>query len=71
MVVWEWEWLDDDIDHHISESSAEDVDDHHNPHVKTDTESDSEQETDFWLPSQTHTVTFKCIGATRLPSSRS
>lgn len=50
-----------------SESSAEDLGhDHHNPHVKTDTESDSEQETDFWLLSQTHTVTliFKCIGVT-------
>lgn len=65
LVVWEWEWLDGDTNDHISESSAKDVShDHHNPHIKADTESDSEQETDFWLLSQTHTVTFKCIGAT-------
>ena len=66
LVVWEWEWQDDDTDiDHISESSAEDVGHcHHNPHIQSDPESDSEEETDFQLPSQTHTVTFKCIGTT-------
>ena len=66
LVIWESEWQDDDTDiDHISESSAEDVGHcHHNPHIQSDPESDSEEETDFQLPSQTHTVTFKCIGTT-------
>ena len=49
LVVWEWEWQDDDTVDHISESSDEDVGhNHYNPHIQTDTESD--EETDFQLP---------------------
>ena len=67
LSTWEWEWQDDDSDgEHMLESSAEDLGhSHHNPHIQTDTESSgSEQEQEFQLPSQTHTVTFKCIGTT-------
>ena len=67
LVVWEWEWQDDDSDgEHMSESSAEDLGhSHHNPHIQSDTQSsESEQELEFQLPSQTHTMTLKCIGTT-------
>ena len=65
LVVWEWEWDDDSDTDHVSESSCEDTGhDHQNPYIQTDTESDSEPETPFQLPSQTHIVTFKCIGTT-------
>lgn len=67
LVVWEWEWQDDNSDgEHMSESSAEDLGhSHHNPHIQSDPElSECEQELEFQLPSQTHTVTFKCIGTT-------
>ena len=67
LVVWEWEWQDDDSDgEHMSKSSTEDLGhSHHNPHIQSDTESsESEQELEFQLPSQMHTVTFKCIGTT-------
>ena len=48
------------------ESSAEDLGhSHHNPHIQSDPElSECKQELEFQLPSQTHTVTFKCIGTT-------
>ena len=50
----------------MSESLAEDLGhSHNNPHIQSDTESsESEQELEFQLPSQTHTVPFKCIGTT-------
>ena len=66
LVVWEWSWQDENSDvDHVSESSFESTEsDHHNPYIQTDTESEGEQETEFCLPSQTHTVTFKCIGTT-------
>ena len=65
VVVWEWEWDDADSDvDHVSESSCEceNTNDHDNPHLKSESESGSEEETN--LPLQSHTVTFKCIGAT-------
>ena len=60
-VVWKWEWTV------VEESESEEEEDsreQHNPHLHSDSESDSETELsppDF-LPTQTHTVTFKCIG---------
>ena len=64
-MVWEWERQDDDSDgEHMSESSAEDLGhSHHNPYTQTES-LESKQELEFQLPSQTHTVTFKCIGTT-------
>ena len=62
--MWEWEWQDDDSDgEHMSQSSEDFGHSHHNPHIQSDAESsECKQELEFQLPSQTHTVTFKCIG---------
>ena len=63
LIVWEWEWLDTYSSPELSSSSEEDNSRcHYNPHMYSDTESESESE--FVLPSQTHIVTFKCIGTT-------
>ena len=63
LIVWEWEWLDTYSSPEMSSSSEEDNSGcHYNPHIYSDTESESESE--FVLPSQTHIVTFKCIGTT-------
>lgn len=63
LFVWEWECEDGDIDH-VSESSCEDVGHAHLIHyiLSSESGSESEHETDFQLPSQTHIVVFKCIG---------
>ena len=60
-VVWKWEWTV------VEESESEEEEDsreQRNPHLHSDSESDNGTELsppDF-LPTQTHTVTFKCIG---------
>ena len=63
LVIWEWDWLGDGS----SDSSSEDeAHGHYNPYMKSDSETaDSDTElTPFTLPSQTHVVTFKCMGTT-------
>ena len=61
-VVWEWEWgEDEDSASDVSEESPRSPQ-QNNPHLHSDLESDSENESS--LPTQTHTVTFKCVGST-------
>ena len=63
LIVWEWEWLDTYGSPEPSSSPEEDnFRCHYNPYISSDTESEAESE--FVLPSQTHIVTFKCIGTT-------
>ena len=65
MVVWEWEWTTvEDIDSNSSDSEEESRE-QHNPYLQSDTEhSDSDAlNVPDSLPTQTHTVTFKCIGS--------
>lgn len=61
-MVWEWEWEEDDG----SDMSDEDPESQEqwNPYLHSDSEgSDSENISLSTLPTQTHTVTFKCIGS--------
>ena len=61
LVVWDWEWTsldsDSDIDQ-VSESSFEDQD-HNNPYIQSDIDSDVER---YWRQLQIHTIRFKCRG---------
>ena len=59
-MVWEWEWEEDDG----SDMSDEDPDSQEqcNPYLHSDSEG-SDSESISTLPTQTHTVTFKCIGS--------
>jgi len=62
-VVWDWEWLDDEIDC-ISETSSEGIA-AINPSMESCSDADqSSEECSINSPSATHTVTFKCIGTT-------
>ena len=64
VLVWDWIWDDegDDIDH-VSESSISDNEavDHYNPDMHSDESDCGEGDPDL---TQTHTITFKCIGTT-------
>ena len=68
MVVWEWEWLDDEIDH-ISETSSEGIA-AINPALESCSEGHSDDECSLNSQSATHTVTFKCIGTTHDAASQ-
>ena len=75
MIVWEFEWVT-----YNNESEEDDADstedfvsrEQHNPYLETDLESDSDSETTIpsFLPTQTHTVTFKCMGSVHDPNSQ-
>jgi len=62
-VVWDWEWLDDEIDY-ISETSSEGIA-AINPSMESRNDADqSSDECSYNSLSATHTVTFKCIDTT-------
>ena len=65
IVVWEWEWTTiKDIDS-SSEEEEVNIRDQYNPFLQSDPEpsdSDAEDIPDT-LPTQTHSVTFKCVGS--------
>lgn len=64
-VVWKWKWLsDNDSNPSGNEESESELEcqQEHNHYLQCDSETESEPE--FVLPSQTHIVTFKCIGST-------
>ena len=59
-VIWNWEWLEDiDIVSDSEVSNGNDLE----PHTIIDT--DDEEEADHGVPAITHSVVFKCIGATK------
>ena len=60
-VVWEWEWIEG-VQEHIIESEEEDSCEQHNWNLMTICDCDMELPPST-LPTQTHTVTFKCIGS--------
>ena len=68
LIIWTWVWEDEQARSEGSVESPDESesvnmeDDHYNPYMHSDSESDSESP--FQLPSQTHIVTFKCIGTT-------
>ena len=60
-VMWNWEWVEDaDIE---SDSEASSRDEPEPPAV--DTEEEEEEAEDHGVPAITHSVVFKCIGATK------
>ena len=67
LVAWKWEWEEREESTSSDESSFdEDIEsrEEYNPYLRSDSESSDDGSTEFSLPSQTHTVTFKCIGST-------
>ncbi len=63
LIAWKWEWDDGpETQSQSSSTESEDEGDHCNPYMKSDSESDSDSQSH--VPSQTHIVTFKCIGTT-------
>ena len=69
MIVWEWEWLPLSSSTSADQSSDSSEDhsargSHHNPYMYSDTSTESDTESVSGMPSQTHVVTFKCIGTT-------
>lgn len=63
-VVWEWEWLEDSED--TSESEEEVSSEQHNPHLQSDEDMPNSEDVlaaQSTVPTQAHTVTFKCIGS--------
>ena len=76
MLVWEFEWITVNDDE-SSESEADVAScEQYNPHVHSDSDlsAGETQSTDSgpppFLPTQTHTVTFKCIGSTHSNESQ-
>lgn len=74
MLVWEWEWTS--YDSSDSEEEEEDIEsgEPNNPYLQSDSEHSADETTDSepppFLPSQTHTVTFKCIGSVHSQDSQ-
>lgn len=67
-IVWKWEWISDDIDH---ESEAHDIQPEKSDcEVVSETDMSSEDCDTQAATGMTHTVTFKCIGANRSPTSQ-
>lgn len=59
-VIWNWEWLEDiDI---VSDGEVSNGNDLEPSTIDTD---DDEEEADHGVPAITHSVVFKCIGATK------
>ena len=60
-MAWNWEWEEE-----ASSDLEEDVDsrEQYNPYIRSDSENSDDESISFSLPTQTHTVTFKCIGST-------
>lgn len=61
LVAWEWMWEEEAS----SDVSEEDVEsrEQYNPYIQSDSER-SDENVPLTLPTQTHTVTFNCIGST-------
>lgn len=72
-IVWEWEWSDSEPEEDESElenvSTCCSAEGTINPYLLSDSESEHEADT-FVLPEITHTVVFKCIGATHNQQSQ-
>ena len=62
-VIWDWEWSEDPGTDGSFESEDPDSLEQNNPYLHSDSD-DSQSDVEFSLPTQTHTVTFKCIGST-------
>ena len=61
-IMWDWEWLEDTYTG--SDSEASDKDESEHP-VDTDDDEEEEEAEDHGVPAITHSVVFKCIGATK------
>ena len=62
-VIWDWEWSEDPGADGSFESDDPDSLEQNNPYLHSNSD-DSQSDVGFSLPTQTHTVTFKCIGST-------
>lgn len=64
LVVWEWEWEDNNSSESDESTVGENVEsiEQFNPNLPSDSESSEDSST--VVPSQMHTVTFKCVGST-------
>jgi len=78
MVVWKWEWEDDNVDH-VSETSSEGFSANNpdlescsdeNEGIADEDKSEEEDNSDKPRCKPIHTVTFKCIGVTRIKDTQ-
>ena len=61
-MAWEWEWRHE-VGSDMSEKEDADSQEQHNPYLHSDAENSDSENVPLSLPTQTHTVTFKCTGS--------